>query len=65
MSKMLMVNINDIEESMVEHAEDIFNTVLKLTEQHGVCFMRFTRADGMVIIDPEYNQRINGVISDA
>ena len=62
MSKVLMV---DLERDAQDRAENIFQTVIELTKKHGVCFLRFTTADGMVIIEPRYNSKINGVIADA
>lgn len=65
MSNIYAIDPEKIEEIMQQRAEDLFQDVVELTKKHGVCFIRFTRADGMVVIDPKYNQQINGVISDA
>ena len=55
----------DMEQHAQMRADELFETALKVVEGHGVCFLRFTRADGMVIIEPKYYQRINGAIADA
>lgn len=65
MPKVMVFNIIPPEEESLSRAEDLFNTVLDVVKEHGVCFLRFTKADGMVIIEPKHNAKINGVISDA
>lgn len=65
MPKVFVIDPNEIEEMMQQRAEDIFHDVVEITKKHGVCYLRFTKADGMAIINPKYNQQLNGVISDA
>jgi hypothetical protein len=65
MPKVIVFNVMPSEEDSKAQAEKVFSMVLDLTDQHGVCFLRFTKSDGMVIIEPRYNARINGVIADA
>ena len=65
MHKILMMNPEDLENIMMQRANNIFENVVEITKKHGVCFIRFTKEDGMVIINPEYNSRINGAIADA
>lgn len=62
MKKFLVVDQDSL---IQDHADKLFDDVLDITLQHGVCFIRFTREDGMVVIDPRYNAKINGIIADA
>lgn len=66
MKKVLMVNIDDLVESAIREAADgVFERALEVVEKHGVCYFRFTKEDGMEIIHPRFNEKINGTISDA
>lgn len=55
----------DLESMISLEAEMLLGSAFKIVNEHGVCYMRFTKEDGIVIIKPEYNKRINGVIADA
>ena len=62
----MMLDINQIIESMVnDKAENMFGDMLDIVKKHGVCYFRFTREDGIIIINPKYNAKLNGVIADA
>lgn len=66
MSKLLVLDMNKLLEDRAHlEADQMFAKVLELMEANGVCYCRFTRDDGVQIIDPRYNQRITGVIADA
>jgi len=66
MPKVTTLSLSDLLKSQTQTDSDIaFAKVMELMEQHGVCYCRFTMADGVQIISPRYNQRISGVISDA
>lgn len=66
MSKITMVDISQLIQSEISSkADKTLNDMLDLIEKHGVCYIRFTVEDGMVIIAPRYNSKINGVIADA
>ena len=66
MSKITTVDISQLIQSEISSkADKTLNDMLDLIEKHGVCYIRFTLEDGMVIIAPRYNSKINGVIADA
>lgn len=66
MKKMLMVDVNDLMDSAIREAADgVFERAMEIVEKHGVCYFRFTKEDGMMIIHPRFNEKINGTISDA
>lgn len=66
MSKILSLDVNQFLEAMSQQvAEDVFQQAVGVVEKHGVCYFRFTKEDGMVIIHPRFNSKLNGVISDA
>jgi hypothetical protein len=66
MPKVTTLNLAELLKAQINSDADIaFAKVLELMEKHGVCYCRFTLEDGVQIIDPRYNQRIVGVISDA
>jgi len=66
MPKVTTLNLAELLKAQINSDADIaFAKVLELMEKHGVCYCRFTIEDGVQIIDPRYNQRIVGVISDA
>jgi hypothetical protein len=66
MSKITTVDISQLIQSEISSkADKTLNDMLDLIEKHGVCYIRFTVEDGMVIIAPRYNSKINGVIADA
>ena len=46
-------------------AEEAFNDMVAVVENHGTCYFRFDLVHGLTIIDPKYNAKINGVIADA
>lgn len=62
----MMLDISQLVESSVsDKAESMFEDMLGIVKKHGVCYFRFTMEDGIAIIKPEYNAKINGIISDA
>lgn len=63
--KVFVVDAEQMEELMHEHAENTLQSILDITKSCGVCYLRFTRDDGMEIINPKYNVRITGAIADA
>ena len=63
--KVFVVDAEHMEELMHEHAENTLQNILDITKSYGACYLRFTKEDGMEIINPKYNARINGAISDA
>lgn len=63
--KVFVVDAEHMEDLMQEHAEHTLQNILDITKSHGACYLRFTKDDGMEIINPKYNVRINGAISDA
>ena len=66
MPKITTADISQLIQSEISSkAEKTLNDMLYLIEKHGVCYIRFTLEDGMVIIAPRYNSKINGVIADA
>lgn len=66
MPKIMPIDINQLMESVMQQASDeIFQQAITLVEKNGVCFFRFTKEDGIVIIHPRFNSRLNGVIADA
>lgn len=66
MPKITTVDISQLIQSEISSkADKTLNDMLDLIEKHGVCYIRFTLEDGMVIIAPRYNSKINGVIADA
>ena len=66
MPKITTVDISQLIQSEISSkADKTLNDMLDLIEKHGVCYIRFTVEDGMVIIAPRYNSKINGVIADA
>lgn len=66
MPKIMPIDIEQLMDNMVRQASDeIFQQALGLVEKNGVCFFRFTKEDGIVIIHPRFNSRLNGVIADA
>jgi ABC-type antimicrobial peptide transport system ATPase subunit len=66
MPKITTADISQLIQSEISSkAEKTLNDMLDLIEKHGVCYIRFTLEDGMVIIAPRYNSKINGVIADA
>jgi hypothetical protein len=66
MKKVLIINSDEDQESMAQDfAEAIFDRARELVREHGVCYFRFTREDGMLIIHPKHNKQITGVIADA
>jgi len=66
MPKVTTLSLADLLKAQTQTDSDIaFAKVLDLMERHGVCYCRFTIEDGVQIINPRYNQRISGVISDA
>ena len=66
MPKITTVDISQLIQSEISSkAEKTLNDMLDLIEKHGVCYIRFTLEDGMVIIAPRYNSKINGIIADA
>jgi hypothetical protein len=66
MPKVTTLSLAELLKAQINSDADIaFAKVLELMEKHGVCYCRFTLEDGVQIIDPRYNQRIVGVISDA
>ena len=66
MPKVTTLSLSELLKLQTQNDSDLaFAKVLELMEKHGVCYCRFTLEDGVQIIDPRYNQRIVGVISDA
>lgn len=66
MSKVVILDMNQLMDSSInERAESVFSDMMNVVEKHGVCYFRFTLEDGIVIVKPEYNAKINGVIADA
>jgi ABC-type antimicrobial peptide transport system ATPase subunit len=66
MPKITTADISQLIQSEISSkTEKTLNDMLDLIEKHGVCYIRFTLEDGMVIIAPRYNSKINGVIADA
>lgn len=66
MPKITTADISQLIQSEISSkTEKMLNDMLDLIEKHGVCYIRFTLEDGMVIIAPRYNSKINGVIADA
>jgi hypothetical protein len=66
MSKRIKVSFSQLLQSQGESDADLaFAKVLDVMDQHGVCYCRFTKEDGVQIINPRYNQRISGAIADA
>jgi hypothetical protein len=66
MKKVLMLDVNELMESAAQGAaDDVFQRALEIVERHGVCYFRFTKDEGMMIIHPRFNEKINGTISDA
>jgi hypothetical protein len=66
MPKATTLSLADLLKAQTQTDSDLaFAKVLDLMEEHGVCYCRFTKEDGVQIISPRYNQRISGVISDA
>lgn len=65
MTKVVMVDVNEIMEEADNRAEVVFDNAMDIIKAHGVCYFRFTLEDGMSIVHPRYNAKINGVISDA
>lgn len=66
MPKVTTINLAELLRAQSNNEADLaFAKVMELMEKHGVCYCRFTLEDGVQIIDPRYNQRIVGVISDA
>ena len=66
MPKITTADISQLIQSEISSkADKTLNDMLDLIEKHGVCYIRFTVEDGMVIIAPRYNSKINGVIADA
>lgn len=65
MTKVIMVDMDEISEQANIKAEAMFENALDLLKEHGVCYFRLTTDDGMIILHPRYNAKINGVISDA
>lgn len=63
--KIMIIDAEEMDEIMQQHAEDTLHTIIDITKKHGVCYLRFTKEDGMEIIKPKYNERINGAICDA
>lgn len=63
--KIFVIDADEMEQIMQEHAENTMNTILNVVKKHGVCYLRFTKDEGMEIIEPKYNARINGAIADA
>lgn len=62
----MLFDINQLMESAVsDRAESMFEDMLEIVKKHGVCYFRFTREDGIIIVNPKYNAKLNGVISDA
>lgn len=59
------VFVIDIEKVAQQTADDLFEQAISVVNENGVCYLRFTREDGMVVLHPRYNSKINGVISDA
>jgi len=66
MPKVTTLSLAELLRAQTQNEADLaFAKVVELMEKHGVCYCRFTIEDGVQIIDPRYNQRIVGVISDA
>jgi hypothetical protein len=66
MPKITTVDVSQLIQSDIGgRADKMLNDMLDLLEKHGVCYLRFTLEDGMIIIAPRYNSKINGVIADA
>lgn len=66
MPKVTTLSLAELLRAQTHNEADLaFAKVMELMEKHGVCYCRFTLEDGVQIIDPRYNQRIVGVISDA
>jgi hypothetical protein len=66
MPKIVMVEVDKLlESSTAEAADQCLSDVLSIVESHGVCYLRFTKEDGILIIQPRYYQKFNGIISDA
>lgn len=65
MRKVIVVDATQIEEMIQESAETVFDQAVSMIKEHGVCYMRFTRKDGISLLDPKYNKQINGIISNA
>lgn len=65
MTKVIMVDMDQIESEATQKAEIVFDNAMDLLKEHGVCYFRLTVEDGMIILHPRYNAKINGVISDA
>lgn len=61
-----MMDIDKLtESSIVDEADRCLSNALDVVEKHGVCYLRFTRDDGIQVIDPRYYKKFNGIISDA
>ena len=65
MTKTVIVDMDQISEMADMKAEAMFENALDLLKENGVCYFRLTTEDGMIILHPRYNSKINGVISDA
>ena len=66
MSKILMMNVDELLESEIaQRAQNTMQEMFTVTEKHGSCFLRFTKEEGLIVIDAKFNPKINGVIADA